>query len=107
MSTVLSEIQKIKRTKVSAKELEKAKAHIKGTLALELETSGAVAVDAATSLVNLGRVRGLDEIMKGVDRVTASAVQRVARDLLQSSKLNLAIIGPHLDNAKFASLLRV
>ncbi|KKW46210.1 MAG: Peptidase M16 domain protein [Candidatus Kaiserbacteria bacterium GW2011_GWA2_58_9] len=107
VQTILAEFKKIKKTNVSKQELEKAKNYIKGTLTLSLETSDEIAGHAATSMINLGRVRSLDEILKGVDAVSAADVARVARDLLRTDKLNLAIIGPHVDKEKFASLLRV
>ncbi|MCR4325419.1 MAG: insulinase family protein [Patescibacteria group bacterium] len=107
VQTILAEFRKIKRTPPSASELKKAKAHIRGSMTLSLETSDAIAEHAATSLIHLGRVRPLEEILKGVDKVTTADVQRVARDLLRTEKLNLAIIGPHLHKDALARLLRV
>jgi len=107
VETILTEFRKIKRDNVSASELEKAKSYIKGTMALSLETSDGVATDAASSLVTTGKVRKLDEILKNVDKVTASDVKRVACDILRTEKLNLAIIGPHLEKEKFIPLLHI
>ncbi len=108
VSTILAEFRKIKKNnKVSGAELKKAKAHIKGTLTLALETSDAVAAHAATSLISLGRIRTLEEIIKGIDKVKAGDVMRVAKDLLRTEGLNLAIIGPHLNKENFLTLLRV
>lgn len=106
-TTILAEFSKITRTKVPAEELKKAKSFIKGTRTLALETSDAVAENAATSLINIGRIRPLEEIIKGIEKVTAADVQRVARDILQTNKLNLAIIGPHTNTHKLADLLRI
>ena len=105
VQVILAEFKKIKKTKVKEVELKKAKAYIKGTAALALETSDALAENVASSLINIGRVRTLDEITKGIDEVTASDIQRVAKDILVSNKLNLAIIGPHLSKDKFLALL--
>ena len=107
IQTILAEFRKIKRAPVSAAELAKAKAHLKGTLALSLEASDAVAENAAASLINLGRVRSLEEVLAGVDAVSASDVMRVARDIFKSEKLNLAVIGPHDYKEKLLALLRV
>ena len=107
VQVILAEFKKIKKTKVKEVELKKAKAYIKGTAALALETSDALAENVASSLINIGRVRTLDEITKGIDEVTASDIQRVAKDILVSNKLNLAIIGPHLSKDKFLALLKV
>ena len=105
--TILEEFKKITRMKVPAKELAKVKASIKGTLTLALETSDAIAQNAASSLIAVGRIRPLEETIKRIDAVTAADIQRVARDLLKSEKLNLAVIGPQAQEAKLMPLLRV
>ena len=107
VKTILAEFKKIKRTKVSNTELEKAKSYMKGNLALSLETSDEIAQFAATSMINIGRIRPLGEILAGIDKVTAHDIERVARDILQTNKLNLAVLGPHLDKNRFTSLLHV
>lgn len=107
VSTILNEFKKIKKQKVGAAELKKAKSYLKGTMTLSQETSDEIATIAASSVIRFGRVRTLDEIFKGIDRVTAADVQRVAQDLFKTNKLNLAIIGPHADAGKFKPLLKV
>jgi predicted Zn-dependent peptidase len=105
--TILAEFRKIKNAKVSDTELKKAKAHIKGTLTLALETSDAVAAHAATSLISLGKIRTLEEVIIGIDKVNSEDVMRVARDILCTKGLNLAIIGPHMNKLDFVPLLKV
>jgi predicted Zn-dependent peptidase len=107
ITTILGEFKKIKKQKVSAAELAKAKSYLKGTMALRLETSDEIANSAATAMINMNRVRPLEEIIKGIDAVSADDIQRVARDILQTSKLNLAIIGPSADKQKLLKLLKV
>ncbi len=107
IQTILAEFKKIKRVKVSATELEKAKSYIKGTLTLSLETSDEIAQNAATSLITIGKIRSLEEIIKGIDKVSASDVQRVAEDILKTNALNLAIIGPHLHKDVFLKSLKI
>lgn len=107
ITTILNEFKKIKKQKVSAAEMKKAKAYIKGTITLSQETSDEIATVAASSVLRFDRVRTLDEIFKAVDRVSAEDVQRVAKDLFKTESLNLAIIGPHTEVDKFRALLRV
>jgi len=107
VKTILAELRKIKRTKVSAAELEKAKSFIKGTMTLAIETSDEVANHAASTMINIGRVRPLEEILAGIDTVSAADVQRVAKDIFKTNSLNLAIIGPHLQKEGFFGLLNV
>ena len=107
VKTILAEFKKIKRAKVSNTELEKAKSYMKGNLVLSLETSDEIAQFAATSMINIGRIRPLGEILAGIDKVTAHDIERVARDILRTEKLNFAVLGPHLDKNRFTSLLHV
>lgn len=107
VETILAEFRKIKRENVSAAELKKAKSFIKGTLAISLETSDGVAGDAASSLVAIGKIRKLEENLRSIDKVTAADIKRVANDILRTEKLNLAIIGPHVEKEKFLSLLHI
>lgn len=107
IQTILAEFKKIARTKVPTEELKKAKSFIKGTRTLALETSDAVAENAATSIINIGRIRPLEEIIKGIEKVTAADIQRVARDILKTDKLNLAVIGPHMNVEKLKDILKV
>ena len=107
VETILAEFKKLKTKKVPAAEIAKAKAHINGSMTLRLETSDDVAENAATSIINIGRVRPLEEIIKGINAVTAEDVQRIAKELLLTEKLNLAIIGPHTDSKKLLKLLKL
>ena len=105
IETILAEFKKIKRASIPAGELNKAKSYMKGTMTLALETSDHVAEHAATSIINLGRIRPLEEVIKGIEKVSATDIQRVARDVFKTNALNLAIIGPHNNEAKLQSLL--
>jgi len=107
ISTVIGELKKLRTRPVSAAELKKAKQYCKGTMALALETSDKIATHAASMVINLGRIRPLDEIIGGINKVTAADIQRVAKDLLTSKALNLAIIGPHQDKERFSKLLKI
>ena len=46
-----------------------------------------------------------EEFPAGLDAVTAEDVQRVAQDVIASAGLNLALIGPFDDAARFEELL--
>jgi len=107
VQTILAEFKKMKTKKVSAAELNKAKAYIKGTTTLSLETSDEIAQHAASSIISIGRVRTLEERLAAVDKVTAEDIQRVAKDIFQTNKLNLAIIGPHSSENKLKLLLKL
>lgn len=107
VATILTELRKIKKTRVSSIELQKAKSYLKGTKTLSLETSDEIAGNAASSLINTGKIRLLEDTLKGIDAVSAQDVQRVARDIFKTSGLNLAVIGPHTDKESLLRVLRV
>ena len=46
-----------------------------------------------------------EEVLAGVDAVTAEDVQRVAQDVIADERLRLALIGPFDDAARFEELL--
>src|SRR5262249_9084515 len=99
-------LRKVATEEVSAAELAKTKAYLKGTTSLSLETSDEVAQNALTSLLEIGRIRPLDERFKEIDKVTIGDVQRVAKDIFRTEKLNLAVIGPHKDTSRLEKLLK-
>ena len=45
------------------------------------------------------------EILEAIEKVTADDVSRVAQDLISRQGLNLAVIGPFDDPARFEKLL--
>jgi predicted Zn-dependent peptidase len=52
-----------------------------------------------------GRAPEPEEVLAGIDAVTADDVQRVAADVLGGKGLNLALIGPFDDAERFEKLL--
>ena len=52
-----------------------------------------------------GRAPDLDEVLDGLNAVTAEDVQRVAQDLITAERLRLAVIGPFDDSDRFEALL--
>jgi predicted Zn-dependent peptidase len=52
-------------------------------------------------------VRTVDEVVETLEAVTTDDLRRVAGDLLVSSGLNLAVVGPFRSDRKFLSLLRL
>ena len=48
-----------------------------------------------------------DEVFAKIDAVTSADLQKVARDLFQTKKITLAIIGPYKSDKNFKKLLKV
>ena len=75
-------------------ELSKAKEYAKGRLLLRMEDTRNVASWTGGQELLTGHIYTVDEMMAIVDAVTTEDVKRVARDLLVTESLNLAVVGP-------------
>jgi len=105
IKVTLGEYLKLGEKPVLAKELKLAKEYLKGRLALGLEDSQAVAGEFGESLLLEGRVRTVEEIKKGVEKVKLEDVQRVAKQIFDMKSLNLTVVGPFKEKDKFGKLL--
>jgi predicted Zn-dependent peptidase len=104
-STIAGELRQIAEEAVPSDELEKAKSFAKGRFVLQLETSQGLIMFGLRREVLESRTPDPEEILAELDKVTAEDVQRVARDVIGKRGLNLAVIGPFDDPARFEKLL--
>jgi predicted Zn-dependent peptidase len=105
VTTILAELRTIAADPVPADELEKARNFSKGRFVLQLESPQGLILFGLRREVLEQRAPNLDEVLDGLNAVTAEDVQRVARDLIGDEKLRLALIGPFDDAARFEALL--
>jgi predicted Zn-dependent peptidase len=105
VTTIASELHKIAAEAVPADELDKAKNFAKGRFVLQLESSQGLILFGLRREVLEGRTPDLEEVLDGINAVTAEDVQRVAQDVISEEKLRLAVIGPFDDPARFEALL--
>ncbi|HSK17387.1 MAG TPA: pitrilysin family protein [Gaiellaceae bacterium] len=107
VETIVREFGRIAAAPLDADELEKARNFAKGRLVLSLEDPKGMISFALRDEVLEGKHREPDEVLAALDRVTLEDVQRVARDIIRTDRLNLALIGPFDDPARFEGLLSV
>lgn len=107
ISTILKEYKKISQKKVPQVELKKAKDNVKGRTVLELESSDAQASFYAGQELLEKKILTPEEIFAKIDKVRESDILKVAKDIFQPKKLNLALIGPFEDKTKFEQLLKL
>ena len=74
-------------------ELRRAKDHLKGSLMLSLESTSSRMSNLARQEMYFDRQFGLDETIESIERVTASDVVRVARDLFVNGSLGATVLG--------------
>lgn len=95
------------KSQISKEELKKAKEFLKGHLVLELEDSRAVAGFYASQEILEKNIETPEEVIKKIEAVTTGDVERVAREIFRSSKLNLAVIGQFDSRQRFEKLLEL
>jgi predicted Zn-dependent peptidase len=105
VSTIVGELKRIVDEAVPADELEKAKNVAKGRFVLQLESPHATIMFGLRREVLEGGASEPDEVLTGIDAVTAEDVQRVAQDVIGANGLNFALIGPFDDEERFQKLL--
>jgi len=92
---------------IPAAELSKAKEYAKGRLLLRMEDTRNVASWTGGQELLAGHIYTVDDVISIVDAITAEDLSRVARELLVSEGLNLAVVGPIAADRRFDQLLRL
>jgi predicted Zn-dependent peptidase len=88
----IEEIKHLKGDRIPEAELRRAKDHLKGSLMLSLESTGARMSHLARQELYFGRQFGLDEVLESIEEVAADDVQRVANDIFARS-LTASVLG--------------
>jgi predicted Zn-dependent peptidase len=105
IETIVRELRRIAEEPVPAEELETARNSTKGRFALQLESPHALLMFGLRRAVLEGVPTEPDQVVAGLDAVTAEDLQRVAGDLLGDTPMNLALVGPFDDAERFEQLL--
>jgi len=79
---------------VTEKELNGAKGHLTGSLALSLESSSSRMHRIGRSELTMGEIPSLDDVVAAVEEVTPGDVARVIDRVLGSGERTLAAVGP-------------
>ncbi len=104
IETILAELGRI-RDGVPDDEMNKAKEMAKGRLLLRMEDTRAVAGWIGIQELLRDRILDVDDVIALMEAVTPVDVQRVARQLLMTERLNLSIVGPFRSDRRFQNLL--
>lgn len=91
---MIKELKKIVRTPVSQGEFTRAKDYLLGQLLLGLEDTMDHMLWIGESLVAKNRVRTLNDVIKKIELLTKADLLRVAKDVFNPKKFNLALVGP-------------
>jgi predicted Zn-dependent peptidase len=91
---VCEEFRRFKHELVSEEELLRAKSHLKGSLMLSLESTGARMTNLARQQIYFGRFPSIDETLESIERVTAEDLRIVAREFFDADRIGVAVLGP-------------
>lgn len=104
VEAIVEELHKLKQ-EIPAVELNKAKEMSKGRMLLRMEDSRSVAMWLSAQEMLTGRVLTVDDVVKKVDSVRAEDIQRVASTYMDSSKMNVAVVGPYRSPWRFKKFM--
>jgi predicted Zn-dependent peptidase len=91
ISISLSELNKLRTTKLGSIQLSKAKNQIKGYLARGYENHESLMLSLGKSLLVFDKIETLEETCMKIDRITASDLLRTANDIFNPGKLSTLI----------------
>jgi predicted Zn-dependent peptidase len=106
---ILEEYKKIKEEKITEKELQKAKDYLRGITSLSLDSSDSQASFYGIQELLEKNILTPEEKFKEFDKVSASDINKVAKEIFLEEKLNLALIGPigKTDKEKLKQIMQI
>jgi predicted Zn-dependent peptidase len=105
VKVIVEEFRRMAEETVPPDELEKARSLAKGRFVLQTESPQGLILFGLRREVLEGKAAEPEELLAGLDAVTAEDVQRVAQDIIGSGALHLAVIGPFDEDERFAQAL--
>ncbi len=90
---VVDEFRQISDEVVPEEELRRAKDHLKGSLALGLESTPSRMSNLARQELFFGRFFTIDEMVEAVEQVTAEEVQKVAQEFFRGRQIGATVLG--------------
>lgn len=107
IEATLAELRRIRDEPIPPAEIAKVRELSKGRLLLRMEDTRSVSGWMGGQELLMGHIYTVDEIVDKLDALTPEDLSRVARCLLATEKLNLAIVGPFHSQKRFEGLLKL
>jgi predicted Zn-dependent peptidase len=89
----LAEFRTLQKEPVPAEELRRAKDHLKGSLALSLESTSSRMSNLARQELFFQKFFTVDEMVDSIERVTSEEVQEIANDFFSGRQVGLTLLG--------------
>ena len=94
VALIMEEFRNLKKNSMPAEELQRAKDYLKGNLLLGLESTTSRMANIARQELYYGQSITLDEVAARIDGVTREDIVEVARELFQSNRIAITVLGP-------------
>lgn len=95
IEVIEAQLERLEREGLPAAELEAAKGHLTGSLAMSLETSASRMRRLGRAELVEGEIQSLDEVIARIEAVTADDIDRVVERVVRGAPRTLAVVGPH------------
>ncbi|MFA5083814.1 MAG: pitrilysin family protein [Candidatus Paceibacterota bacterium] len=105
IEATLKEFRKLTAELVDEKELERSKNHLIGHFIMGLETSDQLAGFYGIEEILARKIITPRELIEKIQGVKSEEIKEIAKDVFQDLKLNLALIGPFEEPARFEKIL--
>ena len=105
ITVCLEEVHKMADEATPEEELRKAKDHTIGRFRLSLETAYSLGQRHGELLISKGEIETIDDFVAGIEAIQVSDVQRVARRILDDSKMHCSVVGPKLEEDEIAKAM--
>jgi predicted Zn-dependent peptidase len=93
LDLILAELRRIKSTAVEGAELQRAKSHLRGSILMGLESTSARMSQLARQEMYFGRHVSPDEVISGIDSVSATEVLELAAEMFGRGPLAMTVLG--------------
>lgn len=90
---VVDEFRSLCNEPLGEEELRRAKDHLKGSLALSLESTSSRMSNLARQELFFGRFYSVDEMVASIEQVTAEEIQSLAREFFAGRQIGLTAVG--------------
>jgi len=94
---IIREFRTLKNDSIPPDELQRAKDYLKGNLLMGLESTTSRMANIARQELYYGRCISLDEVAARIDAVTREDIVEVAREIFQSDRIAITVLGPRQD----------
>ncbi len=99
-NVIFGELDKLRKKKVPAGELRRAKDFLIAQTEMALDDSLDHMLWMGESLMNLGFIQTKEEMRRAIERVSAADIQRLGREIVAWERLHFAAVGPQSPDAQ-------